>query len=217
MKQPLFLSAILWVALSACSANEADIAVNQDATRTDTISASISTDGNGLSITAPYVVPPFPGRDVAAGFFDITNHGQADRLISASSLNSRAVEIHNHIEDNGVMRMRRIQEVALGAGQTVKFEQGGYHLMLFGVDLEDGQTEIDVTLNYEKSDPVTMRFPLRGHKQKSYGSANHGSGTGADNAKGSGSHGSGSHGASSHGSGSEGADPHYGSGDKSDQ
>jgi len=165
-----------------------------------------------ISVSDPYVVPPFPGRDVAAGFFGLSNTGGNDRLVSASSPDSRAIEIHTHIEDDGVMRMRRIEGVAIGAGETVNFEQGGYHLMLFGVTLKEGQEVIDVTLNYETAAPVTLTVPIRQHAQPSYGSASQGSGTDVSNAKGSGTHGSGTHGSATEGSDAKGSATHYGSG-----
>ena len=175
--------------VSACSGQT-------DSSAQNTTAAPANQAASEIAVTAPYVVPPFPGRDVAAGFFDLTNTGGADRLISASSPNSTTIEIHNHIEDNGVMRMRRIDGVTIGAGDTVKFEQGGYHLMLFGVTLDEGQKDIDVTLNYERAAPVTLTLPLRQHGQGAYGSGS----------KGSDSHGSGSHGSDSKGSATHGSD-----------
>ena len=68
--------------------------------------------------------------------------------------------------------------------------------MLFGVTLEDGQKDIDVTLNYERAAPVTLKLPLRQHGKGAYGSGS----------KGSDSHGSGSHDSDSKGSATHGSD-----------
>lgn len=118
-----------------------------------------------ISVTKAYVLPPFPGRDVAAGFFTLQNTGGADRLISATSPDSSSVEIHNHIDDNGVMRMRRIDGVTIETDGVVRFEPGSYHLMLFGVDFKDGQSNIDVALTYEKSGVVNLTLPIRQHDE----------------------------------------------------
>ena len=118
-----------------------------------------------ISVTKAYVLPPFPGRDVAAGFFTLQNTGGADRLISATSPDSSSVEIHNHIDDNGVMRMRRIDGVTIETDGVVRFEPGSYHLMLFGVDFKDGQSNIDVALTYEKLGVVNLTLPIRQHDE----------------------------------------------------
>jgi len=135
---------------------------------------------SNISITDPYILPPFPGRDVAAGVFTLKNIGGSDRLVSATSPDSTAVEIHNHIEDNGVMRMRRIETVEIAQDSEVSFEPGSYHLMLFGVSFEAEQSAVDVTLNYEKAGAVTLSIPIRQHGDKS--------GDAAEQAKGSASH-----------------------------
>ena len=133
------------------------------------------------------MLPPFPGRDISAGYFEITNHGHHDdRLIAASSPVSESVEIHTHNEEDGVMKMRRVEGVDLPAGQSVVFKPGGYHLMFFGTALKEGQTDVSVTLTYETAPPVTIIVPLEGHDVDKNG---HGSGYkgGQDH----GSHGSG--------------------------
>ena len=141
----------------------------------------------GIVISAARVLPPFPGRDISAGYFEITNHGHHDdRLIGASSPVSETVEIHTHNEVDGVMKMRRVEGVELPAGKSVFFKPGGYHLMFFGTALKEGQTDISVTLTYETAPPVTIIVPLEGHDVDKNG---HGSGYkgGQDH----GSHGSG--------------------------
>ncbi|MEP1229363.1 MAG: copper chaperone PCu(A)C [Litorimonas sp.] len=170
MKHSILALSLITGFISACSGQDTGVAAQT------VLSAEARTQG--VSVSAPYVLPPFPGRDVAAGFFTLENHGAADRLISASSPDSASVEIHHHIEDNGVMRMRRIEGLALATGDVVQFEPGSYHLMLFGVNLPDDQSEIEVTLNYEKSDPMTLRVPIRQHgeepeTEQNKGSASH--------------------------------------------
>jgi len=87
------------VILSACSGHNNDHSQHEAATE-------------GIVISAARILPPFPGRDIAAGYFEITNHGQKlDQLISASSPVSGIIEIHNHIEEEGVMKMRQVKGV----------------------------------------------------------------------------------------------------------
>ncbi len=114
----------------------------------------------GIVISSAYVMPPFPGKDLAGGFFEITNHGADDRLISVSSPVSETVEIHTHLKEDGVMKMRQIDGLDLPKGETIIFKPGSYHLMLFGTNLPEGTEDVALTLTYEKAEPVTIIAPL---------------------------------------------------------
>ena len=125
----------------------------------------------GIVISAARVLPPFPGRDTAAGYFEITNHGNTpDRLVSVTSPISPAIEIHNHIEDNGVMKMRQIDGVDLAPGETVIFKPGSYHLMMFKTALPEDQKNVALTLNYENAEPVTLIVDIEGRENDEPGS-----------------------------------------------
>lgn len=117
----------------------------------------------GIVISSARVLPPFPGRDTAAGYFSITNHGEIDdTLVSVTSPISSAVEIHNHIEEDGVMKMRQVDGIALKVGETVELKPGSYHLMMFKANLAEDQSDVSLTLNYEKAPSVTMIVPIEG-------------------------------------------------------
>ena len=126
----------------------------------------------GIVISSARVLPPFPGRDTAAGYMSITNHSQSDdRLVSVTSPISGAVEIHNHIEDNGVMKMRKVDGISLKAGETVELKPGSFHLMMFKANLPEDQNDVSLTLNYEKAPSVTMIVPVEGRGgEEGYGS-----------------------------------------------
>jgi len=70
-----------------------------------------------------------------AAYFSIKNHGQTKRyLTGATSPLSTRVELHQHIHQDGIMRMRRVKEgLDLGPGQSLTFAPGGLHVMLFGM------------------------------------------------------------------------------------
>lgn len=111
----------------------------------------------GLEISNATVIPPFPGRDIAAGYFSITNHtGMDDAIIAAALPLSDTVEIHTHLNEDGVMKMRRINSVPIKAGETVHFQPGGFHLMIFDVEGVTLGDEIPLTLTYQNADPVTV-------------------------------------------------------------
>jgi len=126
----------------------------------------------GIVISSARVLPPFPGRDTAAGYMSITNHSKTDdMLVSVTSPISGAVEIHNHIEENGVMKMRQIDGIEIKAGQTVELKPGSFHLMMFKANLPENQADVSLTLNYENAPSVTMIVPVEGRgDDEDYGS-----------------------------------------------
>lgn len=92
-----------------------------------------------------------------AGFMSIRNAGsQPDRLLSASTPAARVVELHTHIREGDVMRMRPVTDIPVPAGQTVHLRPGGLHLMLIG---------LTGPLNRGASVPLTLRFERAGEVQ----------------------------------------------------
>lgn len=98
-----------------------------------------------------------------AGFLTIRNEGAADRLVGASAGVSRKVEIHTHVMDGAVMRMRRVDAVPVAASATTTLKPGGDHLMFVGLHapLEEGR-RFPVTLTFERAGAVTVTMEVRG-------------------------------------------------------
>ena len=98
-----------------------------------------------------------------AGFLTIRNDGAADRLVGASAGVSRKVEIHTHVMDGAVMRMRRVGAVPVAASSTTVLMPGGDHLMFIGLHapLKEGG-RFPVTLIFEKAGAVTVSMEVRG-------------------------------------------------------
>jgi periplasmic copper chaperone A len=104
-----------------------------------------------------------PTTPVGAAYFTISNKtAQADKLISASYAGAERVELHNHIKQGDVMQMRQVPSVAIEAGQQVKFQPGGLHVML--MDLKEplrADTKINLVLKFEKAGEVTVQAQVR--------------------------------------------------------
>ena len=74
------------------------------------------------------------GQDKTVAYMDVQNRTDTIlTLTGASSEAVRTIEIHTTRMDDGVMRMRRLKTVDIPPGETIRFEPGGRHLMLFGV------------------------------------------------------------------------------------
>ncbi|WP_240046986.1 copper chaperone PCu(A)C [Paracraurococcus ruber] len=98
-----------------------------------------------------------------AGFLAISNRGAvADRLVGVATPAARVAELHTHIRDGEVMRMRPVPAIDLPAGQTVTLQPGGLHLMLIGLaqPLVQGQS-VPVTLRFERAGEVTVQLQVQ--------------------------------------------------------
>lgn len=88
-----------------------------------------------ISVIDPYVRMTPPGTRTTAAFMALKNAGAAEvKLVTAASTVANATELHNHINDGGVMRMRQVKEIAVPAKGEVALKPGGYHVML--IDLK---------------------------------------------------------------------------------
>lgn len=87
-----------------------------------------------LLIEDGYVRAPLPGRYMSAAFMTFNNTSQQDIVLTSASIQGAGlVEYHTHSHENGVMRMRQIQELKVPAGEKVVLEPGGLHLMVFKI------------------------------------------------------------------------------------
>lgn len=97
-------------------------------------------------------------------YFTATNSGkQADRIVGVLSEMSARTEMHTHLSDNGIMRMRRVDGVDVPAGGKVTFRPGGYHIMFIGLHkpLRKGDS-FPVTLIFAKAGKQTVNVKVMG-------------------------------------------------------
>jgi len=120
-------------------------------------------DGDGIQIEGAWARPASEGR-MSAAYFLITNFEESDdALISVESDVAQLVEVHESYErEEGMMGMREVPEVELPSESTVRFQQGGLHIMLIQVTrtLADGDT-FELTLNFSNSESQTIEVPVR--------------------------------------------------------
>ncbi len=122
-----------------------------------------SAAGAGVSVEAPWARATLEGMSMGGIFMNITNTGADDVLVGGSSPTSERVEIHTHINDKGVMRMRELENgLPLKKGETVPLKPGSYHVMLMGLKapLTVGQT-FPVTLKFKNTQPQTVTVTVK--------------------------------------------------------
>ena len=99
-----------------------------------------------------------------AAYMSVSNTGSAaDRLVGASSPAADKVELHEHVQEGDVMRMRPVPSIELQPGASVTMQPGGLHVMLLGLKepLREGQ-RVPATLVFQNAGPVALEFAVRG-------------------------------------------------------
>jgi copper(I)-binding protein len=115
-----------------------------------------------VEITHPFATPSVPGASVGAAYFaTLENNGaQPDKLVHASTPVAASVEMHTmSVDAQGVMRMREVDGIALGAKASIKMRPGmGFHLMLVGLKkpLKEGDT-FPMSLQFEHAGKVDVK------------------------------------------------------------
>jgi copper(I)-binding protein len=97
-------------------------------------------------------------------YLTVVNGTTADeQLLGASSPSVEVIELHETVQDNGVMRMVSHPEgFVIPPGGALTLEPGGKHLMLVNMaDVASGGT-VEVTLQFAEAGEVTVSAPVVG-------------------------------------------------------
>lgn len=110
-----------------------------------------------------YVRAVPPGQPNSASFLTLSNKSSRDHaLVSAESPIANVVELHTHVHDKGMMRMRQIDRIVIPAGGSVKLQPGGHHVMLIGLkQMPKPGDNADLTFVFEDGSKITVSAPVR--------------------------------------------------------
>lgn len=107
-------------------------------------------------------------------FLTLENHRKVPcTLESVASEVAERVELHAHTEDDGIMRMGRIEGgITVPAGATHQMSRGGDHVMLLGLTrpLEDGDS-IELTFDFGECGTEAATAVVDNQRQESHGHA----------------------------------------------
>ena len=102
-------------------------------------------------------LPLVSGRPGAAYFIVSQANGAPRKVVGVSVEMAGRSEMH---ETKGGT-MAPIDEVEVGPGKTVKFEPGGYHVMLFDLDPKlRFSKDAELTLTFDGGDKASARAPV---------------------------------------------------------
>lgn len=119
--------------------------------------------GSTLSVEHAWARATPSGAPTGATYFTLRNaSGEADRLVGASTPVADKAELHEHVHQDGLMKMRHVEAVEVPADGEVRFAPMGYHVMLFGLKqpLADG-SQFPLTLRFERAGEVKVQVPVR--------------------------------------------------------
>lgn len=119
----------------------------------------------GLALPAFAQPAPVVGKAWARATSDLAQTGAAylsitspdgDQLVGLASPAARRVELHESMDDHGVMEMRAIPMLPLPPGAEVRLSPGGTHAMLMGLTrpLHAGD-HFPLTLTFQHAGAIT--------------------------------------------------------------
>ena len=103
--------------------------------------------------------------DAGAVYLTVVNPGpREDRLLRVETAAARGAQIHETIEDNGVMRMVAHPEgLAVPAAGRLELQPGGKHIMLIGPHVPAGLGgTMGLTLHFEHAGAIEVQAVLAG-------------------------------------------------------
>lgn len=110
-----------------------------------------------VSVQDPYVRLAPPNAPATGAFMVIKNNGDKDvKVLKADNPVSRVTELHTHLNEGGVMKMRPVPSIEIKAKGEAVLKPGGLHVML--IDLKAPMKEGDIV-------PITLNFDDGSSKQ----------------------------------------------------
>lgn len=143
--------------------------------------ASAHEHGHGkqgnIVIENPWARESPPTVTNGAVYMRLINKGmEADRLLAVSAEVAENAELHAHLMEEGVVKMRPVEAIEVSPGEPTVLEPGGLHIMLIDLKepLKAGQ-HFPLTLQFDRAGEVQVEVTVRrpgetsmseeGHKQ----------------------------------------------------
>ena len=103
-----------------------------------------------VTVDEPYVRLAPPNAPATGAFMVIKNAGDKDvKVVKADNPASKVTELHTHLNENGVMKMRPVAAIEVKSKGEAVLKPGGLHVMM--INLNAPMKEGDVV-------PITLTF-----------------------------------------------------------
>lgn len=118
---------------------------------------------DNVTVVDPYVRMVPPGAMATAAFMVLKNSGDKDvKLVKAENSASKITELHTHLNEDGVMKMRQVAAIDIKAKGEAALQPGGLHVMM--IDLKGPMKEGDkvaITLGFDDGSSKKIEAPIR--------------------------------------------------------
>lgn len=105
---------------------------------------------DNVSVQDPYVRLAPPNAPATGAFMVIRNNGDKDvKVVKADNPVSKVTELHTHVNEGGVMKMRPVPAIEIKAKGEAVLKPGSLHVMM--IDLKSPMKEGDTV-------PITLTF-----------------------------------------------------------
>ena len=107
--------------------------------------------------TGAYVQQPASTGQATVGYLDIRNNGTADSLLSVSTSVGGTVALRGPVPDGeSPIVMRTVTSIPIPAAATTQLIPNSYHLLITGAGAMHDGKDIQLTLKFAHSAPVTI-------------------------------------------------------------
>ena len=120
-----------------------------------------------LMIDRPWARASIGQAPNGAAYMSIMTKGsETDRLLAVESDVAKRVELHNHMMEDGVMKMRQVEAIEVAPGEPTVLRPGGLHVMMMGLKspLVEGES-FSMTLVFEKAGRVEVEVDIESATQ----------------------------------------------------
>lgn len=116
-----------------------------------------------ITVDAPFARASAGAATVGAVFMNLKNSGAtADALVAAESPVAARAELHTHIREGDIIRMRPVQAIDVPAGGAVSLQPGGLHVMLIDLRQPLKQGEVfPLTLTFAETGALTIQVSVQ--------------------------------------------------------
>jgi copper(I)-binding protein len=121
------------------------------------------TAADGVTASDPYVRLVPPGQKVTGAFMLFKNADDKDhKVVKAESAVSNVTELHTHVNEGGMMKMRQVKDIEIKAKGETALKPGSLHIMLIDLkqSLKEGEN-VAITVTFEDGSSKKIEAPVR--------------------------------------------------------
>ncbi len=128
-----------------------------------------------IHIDQPWARASIGQVKAGAAYMTLVNQGdEVDRLLLVDTPVAKRAELHTHLMEGGVMKMRQVQAIEIAPGEPTVLAPGGLHVMLMGLTapLVEGDS-FPMTLAFDKAGTVEIKVTVEGATAMAPGHGTH--------------------------------------------